>query len=114
DGSGLSRYNLITPRNLIWVLQQLYQELDPLTIQTYFPQAGVSGTIKRSYGSPKLPLVFAKTGTLRNNHNLSGFLVDSENNWYAFSIMVNQHTAANSEVRKGIRELLEMLTRRFK
>ena len=114
DGSGLSRYNLVTPRNLIWVLQQLYQELDPQTIQTYFPQAGVSGTIKRSYGSTELPLVFAKTGTLRNNHNLSGFLVDSENNWYAFSIMVNQHTAATSEVRKGIRELLEVLTRRFK
>ena len=114
DGSGLSRYNLITPRNLIWVLEQLYQELNPLTIQTYFPQAGVSGTIKRNYGSPKLPLVFAKTGTLRNNHNLSGFLVDSENNWYAFSIMVNQHIATTSEVRTGIRKLLEVLTRRFK
>jgi len=114
DGSGLSRYNLVTPRNLIWVLQQLYQKLGPLTIQTYFPQAGVSGTIKRTYGSPKLPLIFAKTGTLRNNHNLSGFLVDSENNWYAFSIMVNQHTVATSEVRTGIRELLEVLTRRIK
>ncbi|MGC6422840.1 MAG: D-alanyl-D-alanine carboxypeptidase/D-alanyl-D-alanine-endopeptidase [Flavobacteriaceae bacterium] len=114
DGSGLSRYNLITPRNLIWVLQQLYQELDQLTIQTYFPQAGVSGTIKRFYSSTGLPLVFAKTGTLRNNHNLSGFLVDSENNWYAFSIMVNQHTATTYEVRTGIRELLEVLTRRFK
>ena len=113
DGSGLSRYNLITPRNLIWVLEQLYQELDPLTIQTYFPQAGVSGTIKRSYGSTKLPLLFAKTGTLRNNHNLSGFLVDSKNNWYAFSIMVNQHTSATAAVSKGIRELLEVLTRRF-
>ena len=114
DGSGLSRYNLVTPRNLIWVLQQLYQELKPQIIQTYFPQAGVSGTIKRTYGSSKLPLVFAKTGTLRNNHNLSGFLVDSKSNWYAFSIMVNQHTTATSEVRQGIRELLEVLTRRFK
>ena len=114
DGSGLSRYNLVTPRNLIWVLRQLFHKLDPLLIQTYFPQAGVSGTIKGSYSSPKLPKVFAKTGTLRNNHNLSGFLVDSENNWYAFSIMVNQHTASTSEVRTGIRELLEVLARRFK
>ena len=114
DGSGLSRYNLVTPRNLIWVLQQLYQELEPQTIQTYFPQAGVSGTIKRSYGSTNLPFIFAKTGTLRNNHNLSGFLVDSESNWYAFSVMVNQHTATNSEIRQGIRELLEVLTRRYR
>lgn len=114
DGSGLSRYNLVTPRNLIWVLQQLYSEWGPDKIIRFFPQAGVSGTIKRSYSSSQLPRIFAKTGTLRNNHNLSGFIVDKKDNWYAFSIMVNQHTTSTEAVRQGIRKLLEVLTYRLK
>ena len=113
DGSGLSRYNLMTPRNMIWLLKALFQEMGPQKIQHYFPEAGVSGTLKRSYGSKDLPTVYAKTGTLRNNHNLSGYILDSQGRWYAFSILVNQHTTTTSAVRKGIRTLLEELTRHF-
>lgn len=90
DGSGLSRYNLITPRNLIWVLNHIYKEWGPTDIQFHFPEAGVSGTLKGFYSSKRLPRVFAKTGTLRNNHNLSGYILDQNNEWYVFSIMVIQ------------------------
>ena len=113
DGSGLSRYNLVTPRNLIWLLQMLFQEMGPQKIQQYFPRAGVSGTLKRSYGGKLLPVVYAKTGTLRNNHNLSGYILDSQGKWYAFSILVNQHITSTTAVREGIQTLLEILTRRF-
>lgn len=113
DGSGLSRYNLVTPRNLIWLLQMLFQEMGPQKIQQYFPRAGVSGTLKRSYGGKQLPVVYAKTGTLRNNHNLSGYILDSQGKWYAFSILVNQHITSTTAVREGIQTLLEILTRRF-
>ena len=114
DGSGLSRYNLVTPRNLIWILQQLHAVWGPGKIRTYFPQAGVSGTLKRAYASPRLPAIYAKTGTLRNNHNLSGYIIASDQQWYAFSIMVNQHTTTTTAVKKGIRQLLEVLTKRIK
>jgi D-alanyl-D-alanine carboxypeptidase/D-alanyl-D-alanine-endopeptidase (penicillin-binding protein 4) len=113
DGSGLSRYNLVTTRNLIWLLQLLFQEMGPQKIQQYFPRAGVSGTLKRSYGSNQLPVVYAKTGTLRNNHNLSGYVLDSQGQWYAFSILVNQHIRSTTAVGEGIQTLLEFLTRRF-
>ena len=113
DGSGLSRYNLVTPRNLIWLLQVLFLEMGPEKIQHYFPEAGVSGTLRRSYGNKDFPTVYAKTGTLRNNHNLSGYVLDSQGQWYAFSILVNQHVRSTTSVREGIQTLLEVLTRRF-
>ena len=114
DGSGLSRYNLVTPRNLIWVLQKLYKLWGTEKITDYFPEAGVSGTLLNYYGSKKHYRIFAKTGTLRNNHNLSGFIYNSKKTeWYAFSIMVNHHRTETHQVRSGISKLLDILTRRF-
>ena len=114
DGSGLSRYNLVTPRNLIWTLQKLYKLWGTEKIIDYFPEAGVSGTFLNDYGSKKRHRIFAKTGTLRNNHNLSGFIFKlQKTEWYAFSIMVNHHRTETNQVRSGISKLLDILTRRF-
>ena len=113
DGSGLSRYNLVTPRNLIWVLKHIYKEWGPNGVQSHFPEVGLSGNLKGSSLSERLPRVFAKTGTLRNNHNLSGYILNKDNEWYAFSIMVNQHTTKKIEVRNGIQILLEVMTKHF-
>jgi D-alanyl-D-alanine carboxypeptidase/D-alanyl-D-alanine-endopeptidase (penicillin-binding protein 4) len=58
--------------------------------------------------------VYAKTGTLRHNHNLSGYLVLSEEEIYAFSIMVNHHTATTDEIRAGIGSLLEWFEKKLR
>jgi len=58
--------------------------------------------------------VYAKTGTLRHNHNLSGYLVSSEENIYVFSIMVNHHTSSKNEVRNAISQLLYKFQKRLK
>jgi hypothetical protein len=39
--------------------------------------------------------------------------LDSQGQWYAFSILVNQHVRSTTSVREGIQTLLEVLTRRF-
>ena len=63
DGSGLSRYNLISPRNIVSILNQIYQNESWETIEQIFPIGGVSGTLKNWYKADK-PYVYAKTGTL--------------------------------------------------
>ena len=110
DGSGVSRYNMITPRTLVGVLQKIHETVGWETIQNYFPQGASSGTLKK-YDNAS---VFAKTGTLRHNHNLSGYLVHPKGTTYAFSIMVNHHTAEAEEVRAGIGTLLKWLERKLK
>ena len=107
DGSGLSRSTMITPRTLVSVLQKIYKEIGLVEIQNYFSAGGKSGTIKNYYIKGKVPFVYAKTGTLRNNHNLSGYLISKKGNWYSFSIMVNHHEKPTDEIRLAIGDLLE-------
>ena len=103
DGSGVSRYNMVTPRTLVGVLQKIHETVGWETIQDYFPQAANSGTLKKYDNA----FVFVKTGTLRHNNNLSGYLVHPKGTTYVFSIMVNHHTASTEEVRSGIETLLK-------
>ncbi|MGB1556115.1 MAG: D-alanyl-D-alanine carboxypeptidase [Flavobacteriaceae bacterium] len=111
DGSGVSRYNMITPKTLVAVLQQIYFTAGWEKIQAFFPQSGTSGTLK-SYAN--LKGVYAKTGTLRHNHNLSGYWESEKGNRYAFSIMVNHFTSPTSEIREGITTLLQWLQQNLK
>ena len=101
---------MVTPRTLVSVLQKIYQTLDWQTLKRYFPQGATSGTLKK-YSNMA---VYAKTGTLRHNHNLSGYLVLSEEEIYAFSIMVNHHTATTDEIRAGIGSLLEWFEKKLR
>lgn len=111
DGSGVSRYNMVTPRTLVAVLQQIEAQIGWGKIQILFPKSGVSGTLK---AYTKLENVYAKTGTLRHNHNLSGYWISSKGNRYAFAILVNHFIAPTSEIQEGITELLTWMQRKLK
>ena len=111
DGSGVSRYNMLTPRTLIAVLKKIHETLGWKKIDTYFPKTGISGTLK-AYKT--LREVYAKTGTLRHNHNLSGYWKSTKGNVYVFSIMVNHFTAPKEEIRLGISELLEFFQKKLR
>jgi len=113
DGSGVSRYNLITSRNLISVLFEIHKKIGWKGVSNLFPVGGLSGTIKDYYKSKNKPFVFAKTGTLRNNHNLSGYLIGKSKKKLIFSIMVNHHKSSSTEVKKGIADLLFYLRKRL-
>lgn len=110
DGSGLSRYNMITPRTLTAVLKKIYEEVGFETIKKYFPKSESTGTLK----SYTLKKVYAKTGTLRHNYNLSGYWMSPKGNVYVFSIMANHFTAPTIEIQKGISELLKQFQKKLK
>tara|TARA_B100001250_G_scaffold314611_1_gene276821 strand:+ start:820 stop:2118 length:1299 start_codon:yes stop_codon:yes gene_type:complete len=113
DGSGVSRYNLITSRNLISILFEIHKKIGWKGVSNLFPAGGISGTIKDHYKSKNKPFVFAKTGTLRNNHNLSGFLIGKSKKKFIFSIMINHHKSSNEDVKKGIADLLFYLRKKL-
>lgn len=111
DGSGISRYNMVTPRTLVSVLQKIDQDFGWENIKKIFPKSNVPGTLKDYEG---LENVYAKTGTLLHNHNLSGYWVNAKGKKYAFSIMVNHFTRPTSEIRQGISDLLTWLQIKLK
>ncbi len=109
DGSGLSRYNMVTPRNQIALYHRIYRSLEWEEIETIFPTGGVQGTIKDWYSGEEEPYVFAKTGTLRHNHCLSGFLKTSSGKTLIFSFMNNHYTRPTSEVKQQMQQVLESI-----
>ncbi|MDA9140225.1 D-alanyl-D-alanine carboxypeptidase [Flavobacteriaceae bacterium] len=110
DGSGVSRYNMFTPRSLVAVLKEIYKNSSWDQIIQRFPEGGVSGTLKVY----DVDQIYGKTGTLRHNHNLSGYLITKTGKTLIFSIMVNHFTSPTSEIRSGIGKVLSWLQRKVK
>ena len=75
-----------------------------------FPKSGESGTLT---AYKDLKNVYAKTGTLRHNHNLSGYLISDSGDKYIFSFMVNHFTSSSGEIKKGISELLNWIKKKL-
>jgi D-alanyl-D-alanine carboxypeptidase/D-alanyl-D-alanine-endopeptidase (penicillin-binding protein 4) len=108
DGSGLSRYNMFTPMSLVSILDIIYKQLSWEEISLIFPKGGYSGTIKRWYWGEE-PYVFAKTGTLRHNHCLSGYIQAKSGRWLIFSFMNNHYTNGSTEVKQEMQRVLEAI-----
>lgn len=112
DGSGLSRYNQFTPESMIMLLTRIYHEYSREEIQTLFPSGGVSGTLKNSFRNEE-PYIVAKTGSMSNVYNLSGFLITKKGNWLIFSFMNNNVDIPLSELRSEIEIILYNIHNQF-
>lgn len=110
DGSGLSRYNLQTPRTMVAMLQKVDSLLGDERIRTIFPAGGVSGTVKDWYANPAgQPYLFAKTGTLSGKHCLSGFLYTKKGKKLIFSFMHNNYITSSSVFRVEMEHILRKI-----
>ncbi|TAI49839.1 D-alanyl-D-alanine carboxypeptidase [Flagellimonas allohymeniacidonis] len=112
DGSGLSRYNLFTPESMVQVLQKLYRELPEERLFTLFPLWDASGTIEEWSYPNTSPFIYAKSGSLGNNYNLSGYVKTKSGKILIFSSMNNHFRVPSSEVRSKIFEILLQLYHR--
>jgi serine-type D-Ala-D-Ala carboxypeptidase/endopeptidase (penicillin-binding protein 4) len=90
DGSGLSHQNRVTPAQLTTLLQSVYANPHSRTdFVASLPSAGISGTLKDWYWRNPTVAIRAKTGTIDGVRALAGYVLDSSNNGYAFSILQN-------------------------
>ena len=112
DGSGLSRYNMFTPRALVWLLDQMLEQYEFEYLSAIFPAGGESGTISSWYGA-EAPYVFAKTGTLRNRHCLSGYLVADSGRVLIFSFMHNNYPAGSSGIKREMQNILSAIKTKY-
>ena len=101
DGSGLSRYNLIKPSSLVLALEKIYQYLGSDRIKKIFPNNYI---ITGTEG-----FVWGKTGTLKNNHNYSGYIFTDKGRQYVFSIMINHFTDDLDKIKEAISDFLKYI-----
>ena len=100
DGSGLSRQNLFTPRDNVYLLDSIYKLVNnPEKLFDMLPAGGKSGTLKNAYPKTDKPFVFGKTGSLSGVHNQSGYVLTKKGKTYIFSFMNNSFVKPTAEVR---------------
>jgi len=101
DGSGLSRYNLCSPQELVAVLMDLHQdELVRPELLASLPIAGADGTLGSRMSQEGVQYrARAKTGTMTGVSSLAGFAYGSGGKCYCFAMMFNNYTAGASSVR---------------
>ena len=113
DGSGLSRYNLFTPRTIIYVLEQLYQLLPQQRLFDIFPHGGQAGTLDKWYAGQQEPYIFAKTGTLSNKHCLSGYIKTDSGQVLLFSFMHNNYLNSPDPLKKEMESILNYIKTQY-
>lgn len=111
DGSGLSRYNLFTPDDFVWVLNKMKDEFGMERIKAIFPHPG-AGTL-RSYDAGDVGRIYAKTGTLNGVIALSGFVYTKKNHWLIFSILINNHRQSPQFLRKKMEAFLHEIVEKY-
>jgi D-alanyl-D-alanine carboxypeptidase/D-alanyl-D-alanine-endopeptidase (penicillin-binding protein 4) len=111
DGSGLSRYNLFTPKDFVYILQKLKNEFGFERLKVILPTGG-TGTLSSLYKKDS-GYIFAKTGTLSNNAALSGFLITRSNRLLLFSILTNNFIGSAAPIRKAVEKFLSGIRQRY-
>ena len=108
DGSGLSAFNLVSPRALVEVLA--HTRLLPWgeTFRNAMASPGRDGTLEFRLSGLE-GRVFAKTGTISHVNGLSGYLVAEDGREVAFSVLTNASNMPAQEVRARIDRIVREL-----
>ncbi len=108
DGSGVSRYNTTTAKQLVDIIK--YMQDSSKNSQVFYnslPVSGESGTMfyfaKESVAKGKIR---AKTGSMSNARSYAGHIKCLSGKELIFSVIVNNHNCDNPELKVKIEELL--------
>ena len=110
DGSGLSRGNYVSPRNITRLLLAAHARPYFPAFYASLPIAGVDGTLRnRMKNTPAANNCHAKTGSLSHVSSLSGYVRTKDGEDLAFSLLMNHQLGplrASTRAQDSIAQLL--------
>ncbi len=115
DGSGLSRYDLLSASVTAALLEYMLRHPDTVVSNAFFeslPVGGYDGTLKRRYPIPSRARgrVFAKTGTMTAISSLSGYVNSDSGRQFVFSLMSNNYSVPTDSIRAAQDAIVTLLT----
>jgi len=108
DGSGLSHYNAISPKQLVFILN--YMKNKSRCFDDFYaslPVSGESGTLKKVCdGTVAEGKIHAKSGTIRSIKCYAGYTTSSSGREIAFAMMINNYSCSSSKVKEKLESLM--------
>src|SRR5688572_16062886 len=93
DGSGLSRYNYLSPETIVRVLEVMRQDTAFQVFYDALPLAGVDGTLaSRMKGTYAEANARGKTGFVAQARSLSGYVTSADGRLLLYSLLCNNWT----------------------
>jgi D-alanyl-D-alanine carboxypeptidase/D-alanyl-D-alanine-endopeptidase (penicillin-binding protein 4) len=111
DGCGLSRNDLFTPQDFVWLLNKMNVDFGLTRMKGILPTGG-KGTLA-SYYKQDSGYIFAKTGSLSGVIALSGYLITRKDHLLIFSVLVNNYSGSGVAVRRKIEHLIQEIRGKY-
>jgi len=106
DGCGISRYNAVTVRQLVFVLQTMKRSPYFDIFYNSLPLAGTTGTLRNKFKETAVEgHLRAKTGTMSRVKSLAGYLRTNSNKTIGFAIIINNYNCSVDEINKKLERL---------
>lgn len=110
DGSGLSRYNVVTPHAVAALLDHMSKSPQAELYESLLPVAGVDGSLRERFLKTRAKgKLSAKTGSLSHVSALSGYATRRNGKRVTFSIMVNNYNGSALDIRTVIDKIGSLL-----
>ncbi|HET6253798.1 MAG TPA: D-alanyl-D-alanine carboxypeptidase [Puia sp.] len=111
DGCGLSRNDLFTAQDFVWLLNKLQREFGLARMERLLPTGG-TGTLSAYYHQDST-YIYAKTGSLSGVAALSGYLFTKSGHQLLFSVLVNNYTGSGTAVRRQIEKMIHLIRDKY-
>jgi len=110
DGSGVSRFNTFTTRQMIWLLS--YMRTSPLAKDFYHSLsiAGVSGTLRTMcINTAAEGNIEAKSGTMSRVKSYAGYAQTTSRKTLIFAIIVNNFDGSSFEIKEKLGKIMDAM-----
>lgn len=107
DGSGLSRFNGVTAKQLVGILQHMYKSKNKQLFINSLPVAGESGTLTNvGKGSVAVGNIHAKSGYMTRVRSYAGYVTTKNKKNIAFALIVNNFNCSPSQMKSKMERIM--------
>ena len=107
DGSGLSRFNAITAKQLVGILKYMNESKNKKLFINSLPVAGKSGTLRNvGKGTAASGRVKAKSGYMTRVRSYAGYVTTKNKRNIAFALIVNNFNCTPYQMKKKMEKIM--------